>query len=49
MGLLLIAVYQILVAPFLLLADGIQLFFKKLAGLDTYYVNGQEQSGDIVL
>ena len=49
MGLLLIAVYQILVAPFLLLADGIQLFFIKLAGLDTYYVNGQEQSGDIVL
>lgn len=48
-GLLLIFLYQLLIAPFLLLADGIQLFFKKLAGLDTYYVNGQEQSGDIVL
>lgn len=48
-GALLVGFYQLLVVPIMMLADGIQLFFRKLAGLDTYYVGNDPQSGDIVL
>lgn len=48
-GWIFVLLYQLLVAPFFLLVDAIQLMFKKLAGLDTYYVGNQGQSGDIVL
>lgn len=41
--------YQFFVVPLFLIADAIQIVFKKIAGLDTYYVDGQSQSGDIVL
>ena len=42
-------VYQILIVPLFLIIDAIQLLFRKFCGLDTFYVNGQAQSGDIVL
>lgn len=48
-GALMMGLYQLFVVPLMLLADGIQLFFRKLAGLDTYYVGNNAESGDIVL
>ena len=34
---------------FFYIIDCVQLVFRKMAGLDTYYVDGQQQSGDIVM
>lgn len=48
-GKLMIEVYHLLVIPVFALMDGIQLMFRKFAGLDTYKINGSVQSGDIVL
>lgn len=48
-GKLMIEVYHLLVIPVFTLMDGIQLMFRKFAGLDTYKINGSVQSGDIVL
>ena len=32
-----------------LIIDLVQTIFKKMAGLDVYYIDGEEQSGDIVM
>lgn len=48
-GGLFMTIYQVLIVPLFLIADAIQMMFKKFVGLDTYYVDGQSQSGDIVL
>lgn len=34
---------------FFYIVDCVQTIFRKMAGLDTYYVDGQEQTGDIVM
>lgn len=41
--------YQLTVVPIMLIVDAIQLLFRKFAGLDTIYVEGEGATGDIVL
>lgn len=46
---LILLLYKILIIPLFYILDFVQLLFRKFAGLNTVYVNGQGESGDIVL
>lgn len=46
---LIVLVYRVLIVPCFFIMDGIQMLFRKFAGLDTYYVDGEAVGGDIVL
>ena len=41
--------YRLIICSLFAILDAVQLLFRKLAGLDTYYVNGEATNGDIVL
>lgn len=48
-GYIMVSVYHLIVIPIAATMDAIQFVFRKFAGLDTYKLEGNIQSGDIVL
>lgn len=49
LGWLFIMLYYVFVTPFFLAMDGVQVLFRKFAGLDVYVIEGETKSGDIIL